>query len=354
MPYSYLVESNGTHAFMMNGTTHQMEWSSTNASAVINSALGNLTVGRTWQEKVVLMGNFTIDSPIYVYSYTYLAINGRITLADWSNVSMIANAGAYAYFVTIEGGILYGNRDNNDGTSHGIYWYHTENNPLGGQAFLHIFDVAFHKIESDAIHIEGASGKSIGPVEVRGAVCWVVGGYGIYLKRVWDSWFQGLPFDGITGAIYTESGGDVHFHDSYLNNYVYFNGGTRGVVMEDIFYDVNDGEHAVRCRGVQFGQFSDIKIRINGDGDTTHSAIKLYDNGGYSCGNCTFNNIYAGRMWGTGTSQFKYVIEEYDANQNYNIYTNINGADSYTATLRVLGANSTYCNSTIIGDIVTS
>jgi len=41
MPYSYLIESNGTHAFLMNGTTHQMELSSTNSLTVLQTAVNN-------------------------------------------------------------------------------------------------------------------------------------------------------------------------------------------------------------------------------------------------------------------------------------------------------------------------
>jgi len=75
----------------MNGTTHQMEYSSTNASAVINSAIGNLTVGRTWKEKVVLMGNFTIDSSIIMPSYTVLELRGKVTATYNPDFPMVRN-----------------------------------------------------------------------------------------------------------------------------------------------------------------------------------------------------------------------------------------------------------------------
>lgn len=89
---SYIVESDGTNTWMTNCSTGQRDWTSTNSSAVINSALGNLTSGRTWSETVYLKGNFTINAPIQVPSYVDLAINGKITLADGSDCNMIENA----------------------------------------------------------------------------------------------------------------------------------------------------------------------------------------------------------------------------------------------------------------------
>jgi len=61
MPYSYLIESNGTHAFMMNGTTHQMEMSSTDTGQLVNLCAGNITGGGTIQFS---SGNFTVKTPI--------------------------------------------------------------------------------------------------------------------------------------------------------------------------------------------------------------------------------------------------------------------------------------------------
>ena len=48
-----------------------------NASTVINAALAGLTPGRTWKEKVIVMGNLTVLVAILVYSYTILEILGK-------------------------------------------------------------------------------------------------------------------------------------------------------------------------------------------------------------------------------------------------------------------------------------
>jgi len=58
----------------------------------IQAALDYLTAGRTWKEKVILNGNFVINSAINVPSYTVIDIRGKITLANGAdqNIFMIA------------------------------------------------------------------------------------------------------------------------------------------------------------------------------------------------------------------------------------------------------------------------
>jgi len=80
---SYVVgEYNSTHYYARNSSTGEYEWLSTNASSVINNALGGLTSGRTWKEKVVLKGNFELSNPILIPSYSQLIIQGRVYAQD--------------------------------------------------------------------------------------------------------------------------------------------------------------------------------------------------------------------------------------------------------------------------------
>lgn len=80
------------------------------ASTVINSALGALTAGRTWKEKVVVMGNSTINASLTPGSYTILELQGKVTLANNANVNMI-NVSAKTN-IEILGGEWNGNRAN--------------------------------------------------------------------------------------------------------------------------------------------------------------------------------------------------------------------------------------------------
>jgi len=75
---SYLVFKNSTSTYMVNGTTGVIDWYDNDDAKVINAALGNLTTGRTWKEKVVLKGFFNVSSVIYVPSYTFLDLRSTV------------------------------------------------------------------------------------------------------------------------------------------------------------------------------------------------------------------------------------------------------------------------------------
>jgi parallel beta-helix repeat protein len=108
LPYTYLVFGNVTATYMVNGTTGVIDFSSTNASQVINFALGNLTSGRTWEETILLKGNFAIDSSLTAFSnHTKLELDGTITLKKVANCEMVSfsNKG----WITFEGGTWDGN-----------------------------------------------------------------------------------------------------------------------------------------------------------------------------------------------------------------------------------------------------
>ncbi|MDI6690557.1 MAG: hypothetical protein QME50_01650, partial [Candidatus Bathyarchaeota archaeon] len=48
--------------------------------------MDSLTTNRTWKEKIILKGNFTISNTIIVKSYTILEFQGKITVADNVNI----------------------------------------------------------------------------------------------------------------------------------------------------------------------------------------------------------------------------------------------------------------------------
>lgn len=70
--YSYTIFTDGVTYWAKNGTTGAIDYSGTSASTVINSALGALTAGRTWKEKVLLKGTFTILNKLQIPSFTIL------------------------------------------------------------------------------------------------------------------------------------------------------------------------------------------------------------------------------------------------------------------------------------------
>jgi hypothetical protein len=63
-----------------------IRFSGKNASQVIQSAIDSLTIGRTWKEKILLKGDFTISNPIILKNYTILEFQGKVTVADNANI----------------------------------------------------------------------------------------------------------------------------------------------------------------------------------------------------------------------------------------------------------------------------
>jgi len=69
---NFIVGSTSHSDYTTDGVSDEIE---------INSALSALTAGRTWKERVVLEGDFSISSPINVPSYTILDIQGKLKQA---------------------------------------------------------------------------------------------------------------------------------------------------------------------------------------------------------------------------------------------------------------------------------
>jgi len=112
-PARFIVENvSGTIIWKdgTNGTVYATGTTPTEASNIINWALGNLTSGRTWQEKVVLKGNFAVKSTIIVPSYTFLDLyDAKLTLAADVDMFTVEND---AWWVTFAGGHLDGDKNN--------------------------------------------------------------------------------------------------------------------------------------------------------------------------------------------------------------------------------------------------
>jgi len=126
-PPSYIIFQEDGLVKAKNGLTGKIDFSGTDASTVIQSALNALTPNRTWKEKVLLKGNFVINSPISVPSYTILETFGRIKLADQANCYMLKNSDFANGNIDIEilGGVWDGNGVNQTRNPvTGGYWGH--------------------------------------------------------------------------------------------------------------------------------------------------------------------------------------------------------------------------------------
>jgi len=110
-PASYIIRNNNGTIEAINGSTGKIDYNGSDAATVIQTALNALTPGRTWKERVVLKGNFSLSSAIKLSSYTVLDLSSaKLTLQE--NSTVVDDAAAISAFeqdyVDIIGGELDG------------------------------------------------------------------------------------------------------------------------------------------------------------------------------------------------------------------------------------------------------
>ena len=90
----------------------------TDDNDIISSALSSLTNGRSWKERVLLKGSFTVADSVIIPAYTSFQINGKITLADGVNKPPIRCDNSD--YIDIIGGVVDGNGSNQTSYPTGI------------------------------------------------------------------------------------------------------------------------------------------------------------------------------------------------------------------------------------------
>jgi hypothetical protein len=113
-PATFILNVTGSTYNAWYGANGTLAFSSTDARSVISNALGNLSSGRTYQQKIVLMGMFnltsTTASEVIVPSYTFLDMTqAQLNLAAVTSHYMITNENyAGDSCITLLGGKLNG------------------------------------------------------------------------------------------------------------------------------------------------------------------------------------------------------------------------------------------------------
>jgi hypothetical protein len=122
---SYVIFTDGTTIKARNGATGAIDYSGTNASAVIQSAINALTSGG---KIFIKAGTYLINSTLYLGNNLVLAGEGIdatvLKLADGANVDIIQNANFGVrnnYNIVVTDLTLDGNRANNPSAGNGIY-----------------------------------------------------------------------------------------------------------------------------------------------------------------------------------------------------------------------------------------
>jgi len=156
---AYIVFAEASTAYMKNGSTGAIQFSSSDAASVINNALGNLTPGRTHPEKVLVKGDFAISKMLRPDSYTILEILGAIRLTNGANTDIIRISGKTQ--VEIFGGCLDGNKANQVSATRLV-------NIQGGSSDVFIHDMNIKDSYYDGICVNGSSQILIRGIKLSG------------------------------------------------------------------------------------------------------------------------------------------------------------------------------------------
>jgi len=338
---SYVIDTDGTYIWATRydgyvaygDSANRGGVDGTNASAVINAALDNLTSGRDWEEKVYVKGDFTINSPITVAKYTHFILDGKITLADNSDCNMIeAKNTSDCGPIIIEGGVLEGNSAGQSSVSHCIYFY-VSNYPTLHEGKAVIRNMRLRDPNGDCLFINHS---------LTGGLLWDVSGVqlhepasgysGLHLLNIADGSFHDiLECDGS----YLNNVGFSKLETLYINNQLKITVGNK-LQMNGISIDTQGVSGApLDLYSLDDSALNNFLIRVIGDGTDLAEACDMDG----TCGNNTFTNFQIGRFGGTGTRGFTWGIYESDANQDHNIYSVINAYDT-TYGIKIQGANS--------------
>jgi hypothetical protein len=359
--------ANGTYFFEKGDW--QTWYNSANASQVINFALGNLTSGRTWQEKVYINGNFSITNTILVPSYTFIHIDGRITLATNANCDIIQNLNQDSndQYITIEGGVLDGNKANQSGDSIGIYFkcVNVVGLEYSQQKLFILRDLTVRQcnLKNILIDFTGSYLSNILISNVKSTEGRYGEGVALQFKTVFDSTIEYGTLDGgyvdlpNTYSLYMEDCSYILIDKVYINaNVGIINSGQ--IDFSPQIVDTALNGHSITLQGVTWSNFHDFTINsFNNDG-TANTYDGIYMTNSSTLANCT-NNIFDSIRIGRGdrtdyTRTFRYGVNEATNGQDTNIYCNIQGGDCATAALLLKGVASKSLHQNIVGNVTES
>jgi hypothetical protein len=342
--WSYMISQfdNGTY-YAVNGSNWHIDFQSTNASQIINWACGNLTSGRTWLETIVFKGNFSLDSTVQFYNYTYFDwYAAKFTLADNSNCNMFQSAGPGIHNLKIAGGIIDGNRLN-QATGSGIVL------TLAGEN-VEIEDTFIDQVKQDGIYVDGQGSDGISLYNVKVKTCM---DYGLHFYHVVDCAVYGGVFWGWDANCYIVWGVSCSFFGTYFGGQttdtVSATGGANVLIdaSRDIWFHgcVIDGglAHRLRIQKIASGVGTTERISVIGgridcdafDVNNAVPAVAVWNDTQY----CLFEGIQFTYVSGNKAT---YAIEEADeANYNLVLGCRFLSTDYGTGILHLIGVNST-------------
>lgn len=282
----------------------------------INQALSDLTVGRTWHERVALRGAFHIDGTILLPSWSILDLyQASIYLEDGSDCNVISQSADENNNMRILGGHIDCNREN-QASGMGINITNVAY-PTPAENSIRIEDLIIENAREDLIHLSAVYRADI--LRVHALTSY---DRALYMNTG-DCLIAFSNFQSYDEQIHLESCADIEIDNCYL-------GGTAAGSALDCQLYIRNGhrinftdcrvldfrEHGVRlvnsgaspCWGVNFnggyiGHEDDI------DADDTYSGIR-FEGDTHHCG---VTGMYIGQKTpGTTTRNLLYGVEERD------------------------------------------
>lgn len=116
IPVSYIIYQEKNIIYAKSCMSGKRDYSGivTDVTTTIQNAINNLTIGRTWKEKVTVKGSYIVNDTIKIPSYTALDIQGKLSLGKDVNLFESKSLTDESKYVEITGGFL-------DGVGHASY-----------------------------------------------------------------------------------------------------------------------------------------------------------------------------------------------------------------------------------------
>jgi len=345
------MDEHGVGTYAVRNRAGVRLYGSTYEEVAIQDALDRL--GGTIREKVLLKDNFPDIANGLTHTYgcvevpahSIVELQGYAKLASGVNLPILANAHPASNDIDciIRGGTWDYDKTNNTTVDvPTIKWEHSTSS--GGVAVdKEIFFQNLTLLNGQWGLMVDCDGDPnvwlrVNKLNVQGCT-----EHSLHLYKVYDALLRGLWLGSTAGdhvSLYSEIGNHQIFEHCYINQLIRFIRMV-GLHFAHVFNDQSGYYgHGIVLAGCRWSHLDDVIVKAGGnDNDQTQSAIRLETSTVNSIHN-KFSVIEAGRLHTTENNQWKYGIEEADANQNFNIYSVIGGSDCVTAAVRMLGANS--------------
>jgi hypothetical protein len=263
----YTISVSGVNYFGAD-KQNQICFTSTNATLVGTNAVNSLTVGRTWKETVLFKGTFVFDSTLMVPSYTKIILDGKISLSNYVNVSIISNKDFSTTGNTqieLQGGEWDGNQANELAQSANALYF-------SNCSKLSVHGTTIH--DSAMYGLRVGSGQSTSIYDPNSSV------------EIYDNVFYNNRNDHVVVACSGSAWGN-YFYGTTVYNYFALVNATQFKLFGNTFNRTNDGNAAI---GIEYNSYGNTIT-----GNTILNAgmgIQSYASGGDNGFNTiSFNNI---------------------------------------------------------------